>query len=122
MSIIPKPLKLSIIAIGEEEFIESMRVAGINDVIIVDETKDVSRIAQEVLEKISMERKHYGVVILSSSISKYVKPIIEKLLPEIIPLVLEIPGPRDIGRFDIKEFYSSIARRFIGFTIGLPEG
>lgn len=118
-----KPRKLPIIAIGEEEFVEAMKTAGITDVIVIDETKDAKKIVCEAFNKlVTQSAQGYGVILISTKIAELVRPIIDKLMPELMPLVLEVPGPRDLDKFDIKEFYSSIARKFIGFTIGLPEG
>jgi len=118
-----KPRKLPVIAIGEEEFVEAMKAAGITDVVVIDEKEDAMRITRETLNRLMTRSiQGYGIILISSRVAELARPIIDKLMPELMPLILEVPGPRDLDKFDIKEFYSSIARRFIGFAIGLPGG
>ncbi len=113
--IITKPRVMRIIAMGEEEFAEAMRLAGITEVYTVRSREEVERLVKKFSEE-----ELGGLIILSSKIAPLVKDLIEKLTPRLAPLVIEIPGPNDVAKFNIREFYINMARRFIGFTIGIP--
>jgi len=112
-----KPQIMKIAAICSDDLAPFFRLLGVDEVYTV-EKEDLTKLRSYV-RKLA-ERKDLAIVIVQLRLFDKVRDeiaLIQKLYPSFVP----IPDPRDVGEFDVYEFYRPIIRKYVGFEVTLGE-
>ncbi len=108
--------KGSVVAVGDEEFINLMRLAGIRRTYVIN-TRVSEPELREVLGKVFSEiYQDYTISIVV--IHDALRHVAEKVRKAVsYPLIVYVPCLRTVSKFDIKEYYSSMLRSYLGIAV-----
>ncbi len=114
MSYLPSKRKVAVI--GDELFVQGFLTSGISAGYSIDLSRSEDHVKEEVRKTIAkaFEDKRVGVVIVQSSLKKFVQDFRET---SIHPLIVFIPSGREAGEMNVKEHYASLIRTYLGISL-----
>ncbi len=112
MSIAPRPATMKIVAMCSARMEPFMRMLGIDEVYVAEETN-----LFEIFEKL-VSRKDVAIVLTELDLYEKLR---ERLFErrELYPIFVAIPSPEKLGIVDIKTLYRSLIRRYVGLEVAL---
>jgi V/A-type H+-transporting ATPase subunit F len=108
--------KKEVAVIGDEPFVTGFRLAGVKKWYIIDITANEETLRNKLRDIFSRIYEDYkvGVVIVHDSL----KNIVEKIRKTVTyPVIIYIPSLSTAGKINIKEYYSSILRAYLGISV-----
>ena len=112
------PIKqLNIAAIGDEELVNALRLAGISKHYMIkgdDVPENVRRALAELLAEPDV-----GIVVMLEDYAQYVEDLVTQVRKGrgITPVIVEVPSKSGTKYPNIREYYRALIRESIGFEI-----
>jgi len=113
------PIKqLGIAAIGDEDLISGLRLAGISRYFVIEDKPDASEEVRKALSNLIGE-PDVGVIVILEDYVKYAQDLIAQVKEtrKLTPVIVEVPSKYGTSYQDVREYYKKYARAFIGFDI-----
>jgi len=113
--------RLGIAAIGDEDLINGMRLAGISKYYIIKEIdQNIAENVREALSKLITEPE-VGIIIILEEYISYVSDFIanRKREKKTIPLIIDVPSKFGTKYDDITGYYEKVIKQSIGFDVRL---
>jgi len=113
------PVKhLRVAAIGDEELVSGLRLAGVSKYCVIKGDRDVGEDVRKALTELIAE-PDIGVVVILEDYAQYVRDLLAQIRQgkAITPIVIEAPSKFGSKYPDVAGYYKSFARDFIGFDI-----
>ena len=109
---------LSISAIGDEDLICGLRLAGIGKCHMVKEGLSAREEVREALATF-MEDHNTSVIIIMEEYAEYVQELLARIREskKVTPVIVEVPSKFGTKHPDITGYYKTFIRDFIGFDI-----
>jgi vacuolar-type H+-ATPase subunit F/Vma7 len=115
----PMPIRnLSIAAIGDEDLVNSLRLAGISKCWMIKETHGAREDVRTALTELIADPE-VGVVVLMEDYSEYVADLLAQVRRgrSTTPVVVEVPSKFGTKYPDVTRYYKAFIRESIGFDI-----
>ncbi len=115
----PMPIRnLSIAAIGDEDLVNGLRLAGISRYWVIKETHSAREDVRSALTEL-MADPEVGVVVLMEDYSEYVGDLLAQVRRgrSTTPIVVEVPSKAGAKYPDVTRYYKAFIRESIGFDI-----
>lgn len=116
-----KNTQLSIAAIGDEDLINGMRLAGISKYYIVEEINQNKAVnVRNALLKY-FDEPEIGIIIIMEEYMNYISDLLShrKQEKKTIPIVIDVPSKSGTKYEDINKYYEQIINKSIGFDVRL---
>ena len=113
------PIKhLDIAAIGDEELISGLRLAGVSKYYMIKGGRDVSEDVRKALTELIAE-PNVGVVVIPEDYIEYVQDLLNRVREgkRMTPVIIEVPSKFGTKYLDIVGYYKAFIRKSIGFDI-----
>lgn len=109
---------LSIAAIGDEEMVSGMRLAGIDRYYIMKGNTNIHEDVRKALSELINE-PNIGVIIILEDYTEYVKDILTHVRERkrIAPVIVEVPPKSGTKYKDIARYYNAFIKASIGFDV-----
>jgi vacuolar-type H+-ATPase subunit F/Vma7 len=114
-------IQLGIAAIGDEDLINGMRLAGISKYYIIEEIdQNVTENVREALSKLIAEPE-IGIIIILEEYMRYISDFIShrKREKKTIPIIIDVPSKFGTKYEDITGYYEKVIKQSIGFDVRL---
>ena len=110
--------QLGIAVIGDEDLVNGLRLAGINNYVMVTEASDKEEQVRKALNGL-MSKPEIGIIIIQEDFIASVSDIVTKLKQskKLTPVIIEVPSKYGTEFGDVREYYKKYTREFIGFDI-----
>jgi len=112
---------LSIAAIGDEDLVNGLRLAGINKLYTVKENEqNTDETVRSALSKFIAE-PDIGIIIILENYIDFVKDIISqrRKSKKILPLIIDVPPKSGSEYKNIVGYYEQVIKESIGFDVRL---
>ncbi len=113
------PVKhLGVAAIGDEELVSGLRLAGVSKYYVIKGNRDVREDVRKALTELIAE-PDIGVVVILEDYAQYVRDLLTQIRQRkaITPIIIEAPSKCGSKYPDVAGYYRSFVRDFIGFDI-----
>ncbi len=113
--------RLGIAAIGDEDLINGMRLAGISKYYIVKEIdQNIAENVREALSKLIADSE-VGIIIILEEYKSYISDFMSnrKREKKLIPIIIDVPSKFGTKYEDITRYYEKIIKQSIGFDVRL---
>ena len=109
---------LDIAAIGDEELVNALRLAGISKYYSIRGDSSVHENVRKALTELIAE-PDIGIVIISEDYAQYVEDLIAQIREKkaLAPVIVEVPPKFGTKYPDIREYYRALIRESIGFDV-----
>ena len=113
--------QLKIAAIGDEDLINGLRLAGVNKLYIIKENEE------NIIETVNLALSEFvaepdiGIIIVLENYMDFVRDVISKLKKDkkTIPLIIDVPSKFGSKYKDITGYYEQVIKESIGFDVRL---
>jgi len=112
--------KLKTAIVGNDDQVALMRLAGVKDYVVVEENDEEEDNVKKAVDAFTKD-SHIGIILIPERYADYVGPIRYYLQEKRMttPVIVEIPSGYEADGRDIKEYYKTLTKKLIGFTIEL---
>jgi vacuolar-type H+-ATPase subunit F/Vma7 len=113
------PIKhLDIAAIGDEELVNALRLAGISKHYMIKGDQDVPENVRKALTELLAE-PDVGIVVMLEDYAQHVEDLVAHVRKGrgITPVIVEVPAKFGTKYPDIREYYRAFIRESIGFEV-----
>ncbi len=113
--------RLGIAAIGDEDLINGMRLAGISKYYIVKEIdQNIAENVREALSKLIADSE-VGIIIILEEYKSHISDFMSnrKREKKLIPIIIDVPSKFGTKYEDITRYYEKIIKQSIGFDVRL---
>jgi vacuolar-type H+-ATPase subunit F/Vma7 len=109
---------LGIAAIGDEELVSGLRLAGVSKYYTIKGDRDVREDVRKALTELIAE-PDIGVVVILEKYTEYVGDLITRVRESkrMTPIIIEVPSKFGTEYPDIVGYYKAFIREAIGFDI-----
>ena len=114
-------IRLGIAAVGDEDLINGMRLAGISKYYIIEEIdQNIAENVREALSKLITE-PDIGIIIILEEYMSYISDFIShrKREKKTIPIIIDVPSKLGTKYEDITGYYEQVIKQSIGFDVRL---
>jgi len=110
--------QMGIVVIGDEDLVNGMRLAGISRYNLIEHGADVIKEVRQALSNLIVD-PDISVIVLQEDYAEHVGDLLAEIRggKGMTPVIVEVPSKRGTRYGNVKEFYKSYARGFIGFDI-----
>ena len=110
--------KTGIVVVGDEDLVNGMRLAGISRYNIIEHGADTAREVRQTLNELIAD-EDISVIVLQEDYAEQVSDLLTRvrLGEKMTPIIIEVPSKQGTKYGDVRGFYRSYARGFIGFDI-----
>jgi V/A-type H+-transporting ATPase subunit F len=111
-----KPLDIA--AIGDEELVSALRLAGVSRHYTIKGDHDVREDTRKALAELVSE-PDVGIVIILEDYARYVEDFISEVRKKkgTTPVIVEVPSKFGTKHPDVKAHYRALIRQSIGFEV-----
>ncbi len=111
-----KPLDIA--AIGDEELVSALRLAGVSRYYMIKGTHDVREDTRKALTELLSE-PDVGIIIIMEDYSEYVEDLVTQVRKKkgTTPVIVEVPSKFGTKHPDVKVHYRALVRESIGFEV-----
>jgi len=111
---------LGVAAIGDEELVSGLRLAGVSKYYTIKGNRDVREDVRGALTELIAE-PDIGVVVILEDYAQYVRDLLSQVREEkgTTPVIVEVPSKFGTKYPDIVRYYKTFVRESIGFDIEL---
>ncbi len=108
----------TIAAIGDEDLVNGMRLAGISRYCLIEGNSDVRADVRRVLAELVSDSQ-IGIIVILEEYAEYAEDLIAGVRDKksMTPVIVEVPSKRGTKYKDVEEFYKAYIKRFIGFDV-----
>ena len=113
------PVKhLGVAAIGDEELVSGLRLAGVSKYYMIKGNRDVREDVRGALTEL-IAVPDIGVVVILEKYAEYVEDLITQVRESkrMTPIIIEVPSKLGTEHPDIVGYYKTFIREAIGFDI-----
>jgi vacuolar-type H+-ATPase subunit F/Vma7 len=113
--------QLGIAAIGDEDLINGLRLAGVNKIYTINENEqNISETVQSALSDFIAE-PDIGIIIVLENYMDFIKDIISKRKKDkkTIPVIIDVPPKSGSKYNNITSYYEQVIKESIGFEVRL---
>jgi vacuolar-type H+-ATPase subunit F/Vma7 len=109
---------LDIAALGDEELISALRLAGVNRYHMIEGNNDVREDARKALADLLAE-PDVGIIIILEDYAEYVEDLVTQVRRKkaTTPVIVEVPSKFGTKHPDVKVHYRALIRESIGFEV-----
>lgn len=113
-----QPREFNVAVIGNEDQVALMRLAGIQQYKVMEETPHLRENLREAFKTFS-EDPSVGIIVIPENWAGYVDDLRYKILEgkQVTPVIIEIPSRLGGEKEDVRQYYRSYTKRLLGFTI-----
>ena len=114
-------IQLGIAAIGDEDLVNGMRLAGVSKYFIIENTdQNTDENVKEALAKLIMD-PGIGIILILEDYMSYISDIMShrKREKKIIPVIIDVPSKFGTKYEDITRYYEQVIKQSIGFDVRL---
>lgn len=114
-------IQLGIAAIGDEDLVNGMRLAGISKYYIIEEIdQNIAENVREALAKLIVDPE-IGIIIILEEYMSYISDFMSHRKKErkTIPLIIDVPSKFGTKYEDITRYYEQVIKQSIGFDVRL---
>lgn len=114
-------IQLGIAAIGDEDLVNGMRLAGISKYYIIEEIdQNIAENVREALSKLIAEPE-IGIIIILEDYMSYISDFMShrKREKKTIPIIIDVPSKSGTKYKDITRYYEQVIKQSIGFDVRL---
>jgi vacuolar-type H+-ATPase subunit F/Vma7 len=110
--------KLDIAIIGEGDQVALMRFAGVEKYEVIEEDQHLHEKVRAAFTRF-MEDPSIGIIVVSENWTGYVDDLRKEILEKrkITPVMIEIPSGFQREKENVRQYYQSLTKRLLGFTI-----
>ena len=115
------PIKhLNIAAIGNEDLVNGLRLAGISRYYVIKGDHDAREDVRKALTELINE-SYVGVIVMLEDYTEYVEELVTQVRKGrgITPVIIEVPSKFGTKYSDVKEYYKAFIRESVGFDVGI---
>lgn len=107
--------KKKVAVVGDEAFVKGFRLGGARAGYVVEQTNEylLHEKVKEVMGRI-YEDPSIGVVIIQDNLRKAVESLRKASM---YPLIIYVPNARTAGEMDVKAYYASLIRSYLGISL-----
>lgn len=109
--------QLEIAAIGDEDLVSGLRLAGVSRYRIIEEEGGREEVRRALTELI--DEPDIGIIVVLEDYTEYIEDLVaqagEKRASP--PVVVEVPSKYGTRYKDVTQYYKAYIRKFIGFDI-----
>jgi len=117
--VIMVPIKhLNIAAIGNEDLVNGLRLAGISRYYVIKGDHDAREDVRKALTELINE-SDVGVIVMLEDYTEYVEELVTQVRKGrgITPIIIEVPSKFGTKYRNVREYYKTFIRESIGFDI-----
>jgi vacuolar-type H+-ATPase subunit F/Vma7 len=109
---------LDIAAIGDEELVNALRLAGISKYYTIKGNHDIREDARKALTALLAD-PDVGIIIMLEDYAQRVEDLVTEVRKTKVttPVIVEVPSKFGTKRPDIDEYYRALIRESIGFEV-----
>jgi len=109
---------LSIAAIGDEELVSGLRLAGISKYYVIKDNHDVREEVRKALGEL-MNEPSTGIIVIPEDYAEYVEDILNRVRggKRITPVIVEVPPKSGTKHKDVVGYYKAFIKTSIGFDV-----
>jgi vacuolar-type H+-ATPase subunit F/Vma7 len=110
--------RLGVAAIGDEELVSGLRLAGVSKYYVIKGNGDVREDVRKALTELIAE-PDIGVIVILEDYGKHVEDLLAQMRKgkRITPVIIEAPSKFGTEHPDIVGYYKTFIRKSIGFDI-----
>jgi len=110
--------QLEIAAIGDEDLVSGLRLAGVSRYYVIKGNHDTREEVRKALSELIGE-PNIGIVVMLEDYTEYVEDLITRIREErrATPVIVEVPSKFGTKYEDVTGFYRAFVRESIGFDI-----
>jgi len=111
---------IEIAIIGDENQVTLMRFAGVRRYRIIEDDQDVGTKVRDAFQEFSADSS-VGIVMLSQNWTGHIADLLDSLRKgsAVIPVVIELPEAYQARKEDVRDYYKTLTKKLIGFSIEL---
>jgi len=109
---------LDIAAIGDEDMVSGLRLAGISRYLMIKGNHDVSEDVRKALSEL-IDEPNIGVVVILEDYVEYVRDLVAHVREgrKVNPVIIEAPSKFGTKYKDIVGYYKALIKASIGFEV-----
>ncbi len=109
---------LNIAAIGDEELISGLRLAGISKYHVIKGNHNIREDVRKALGELINE-PDIGVIVIPEDYAEYVEDILNRVMggKRITPVIIEVPPKSGTKHKDVVGYYKAFIKASIGFDV-----
>ena len=109
---------LGIVAIGDEDMINGLRLAGIGRYYVIKDDQDTCEGVRKALTEVISDSS-IGMVMILEDYVEYVEDIANQIRKgrRMTPVIIEVPSKFGTKYQDIREYYKAFIRESVGFDV-----
>ncbi len=109
---------LSIAAIGDEELVSGLRLAGISKYYVIKDNHDVREEVRKALGEL-MNEPSVGIIVIPENYAEYVEDMLRHFREgkRITPVIIEVPPKSGSKYKDVVGYYKTFIKASIGFDV-----
>jgi vacuolar-type H+-ATPase subunit F/Vma7 len=110
--------QLDIVAIGDEELVNGLRLAGVSRYYLMKNGQDSRENVRKVLSEL-IEDPDVAIIVILEDYLKYTEDLLAQVRKrgKITPVIIEVPSKFGTRYKDVAEYYKTFIREFIGFNV-----
>jgi vacuolar-type H+-ATPase subunit F/Vma7 len=110
--------ELSIAAIGDEDLVNALRLAGISKYYVIEDSHDVAENVRKALTDL-LAGPDVGIVIILEDYTQYVEDLLSQVRNRKGTSIVVVEVPSEFGTKypDTREYYRALIRESIGFEV-----
>ena len=109
---------LDIAAIGDEDLVNVLRLAGISRYYMIKDDHDVREDVRKALTEL-IDEPNIGIVMILEDYAEYTGDLVTQVRKgrRITPVIIEVPSKFGTKYRDVREYYKAFIRESIGFDV-----
>jgi len=112
--------RLKTAIVGNDDQVALMRLAGVEEYVVIEENSEEEDNVKNAVDAFT-KNPDIGIILIPERYAEYVGAIRYYLQEKRMttPVIVEIPSGYESDGRDIKEYYKTLTKKLIGFTIEL---
>jgi len=109
---------LKIVAVGDEEMVSGLRLSGVTDYRIINESETAREDTRTALTEVIAEAG-VGIIAVQEEHAAYAEDIINKVkeAKSLTPIIIEVPSKNGTRYEDVAGYYRAYVREYTGFEV-----
>ncbi|MEA3442955.1 MAG: V-type ATP synthase subunit F [Chloroflexota bacterium] len=110
--------QLNIVAIGDEELVSALRLAGVSRYYLMKSDQDSRENVRRILGEL-MNDPDTGIIVILEDYLEYIEDLLSQARKKkrVTPVIIEVPSKFGTRYKDVAEQYRTIIRESIGFSV-----
>jgi vacuolar-type H+-ATPase subunit F/Vma7 len=110
--------QMQVIAIGDEDMISGLRLAGLDRYHIINDTDAGREEVREIFSRV-LKETGVGIVMLQENYAEYIEDLLSRIRKgkKMFPVVIEVPSKQGGKYQDVRGYYKAFIKGAIGFDV-----